>query len=62
MGRVLDEVAREREDEVAACGVALDDDVRGGEADCVHEVVVPRDSVDQRRRERVRVDVGRGGG
>ena len=45
---MLDEVARECVGEIAACGVATDDDVLRREAGDIHEVGVTRERVQER--------------
>ena len=50
---VLDEMSDKCQCEVATRGVALHDDVFGREADDIHEVVIPRERVEKRSRERI---------
>lgn len=58
---MLDEVAGERQREVPACRVALEDDVLRREAHDIHEIAIPRERVQQSRREGVALGEGRGG-
>lgn len=57
---VLREIPNKSEGKVTACGVALEDDVGGGEAEGVGEVVVPCEGVEEGCGEGV--DLGGGGG
>ena len=50
---VLDEMSDKCQRKVASRGVALHDDVFGREADDIHEVVIPRERVEKRSRERI---------